>query len=496
MAPPPRAGADRAWRGLALSVTTLTHVAVLGGALLAGDRLLLTRNPALRSFAGLATMLVEGRTQLRGAGLPVRDRCPLGALATWTSWEWFRADAFAQHAINLGLMVALAAALFALLRAARASAPLAACAALALALHPCAADLSAPLAGRDALLALALCLLAARRVVDAPPAAAVAWTAAASLGAGLCAPGYGLLGLVPAGFVRAPSARAASLAAAALGALAALALTAGAAPLLPSIAAARAGNTAALLAWLPSPTAFVALTSSAAADGAALVPLSLAALALVGAARARDPVDASLLRAGAGALAAATLAATLAGAARVVVGAPALALHLGLVLAASGLLRSRGKALAARARPWMLLGFALPAALTAHRARSWADEDTTLRAIVARRPADPEASLARARLALRARDLPGAAPWCLRYMQAQPDTGRADGCAGAVMAARGDHRAAVLLLRRWARALDDRRALRAATLELSDALPDPRLAAAFAEATGFALPSRRPGEPR
>jgi|GEM_PF-1404657 len=496
MAPPPAAGADRAWRGLALSVTTLTHAAALGGALLAGDRLLLTRNPPLRSFAGLATMLVEGRTLLRGAGLPVRDHAPLGALATWTSWEWFRADPLAQHAINLGLTVALAAALIALLRAARVAAPLAACAALALALHPCAADLSAPLAGRDALLALALTVLAARRVVDAPPAAAVTWTAAASLGAGLCAPGYGLLGLVPVGFVRAPSARAASLAAATLAALAALALSAGGAPAMPSIAAARAGSTASLLAWLPSPTAFVAMTSSAAVDGAALVPLALAALALVFAARTRDPDDASLLRAAAGALAAATLAATLAGAARVVVGAPSLALHLGLVLAMTGLVRSRGKSIAARARPWMLVGFALPAALTAHRARSWADEDSTLRAIAARTPADPEASLARARLALRARDLPAAAPWCLRYMQAQPDTGRADGCAGAVMAARGDHRASVLHLRRWARSLDDRRALRAATLELSDALPDHRFAEAFTEATAFALPSRRPGEPR
>ncbi|MBK6533411.1 MAG: hypothetical protein IPF99_28630 [Deltaproteobacteria bacterium] len=144
MAPPLEAGADRAWRGLALSVTALAHAAALGGSLLDGDRLLLVRNPRLHSFSGLAAMLSEGRVLLRGAGLQVRDHAPLGAFSSWLSWEWFRAAPLVQHAIGPALLLALVASLFSLLRASKVSAPVAAVASLALSLHPCAADLSAP----------------------------------------------------------------------------------------------------------------------------------------------------------------------------------------------------------------------------------------------------------------------------------------------------------------------------------------------------------------
>ena len=147
-------------------------------------------------------MLSEGRVLLRGAGLQVRDHAPLGAFSSWLSWEWFRAAPLVQHAIGPALLLALVASLFSLLRAAKVSAPVAAVASLALSLHPCAADLSAPLAGRDALLALALSLLAARRSLGSPPVAGIAWSASAALLAGLCAPGYGLFGLLPASFVR------------------------------------------------------------------------------------------------------------------------------------------------------------------------------------------------------------------------------------------------------------------------------------------------------
>jgi hypothetical protein len=222
-----------------------------------------------------------------------------------------------------------------------------------------------------------------------------------------------------------------------------------------------------------------------------IVPLLFAGLALALAAKLDDPDDVALLRAGAGALAASVVAAGAAGLAPVVDGAASGALLLGLVLAFAGALRSAGPGLA---RPWMLVAFALPAAMTVHRAAGWSDEPAVLRAIVARSPDDPEAALARAALALKDRRLAAAAPWCLRYAQALPDSGRADGCLGALAAARGDHAAAVARLRRWALRLDDRRSLRAGVIELADALPDPRFGAAFREATGFALPQRRPGE--
>lgn len=493
MAPPLEAGADRAWRGLALSVTALAHAAALGGSLLDSDRLLLVRNPRLHSFSGLAAMLSEGRVLLRGAGLQVRDHAPLGALSSWLSWEWFRAAPLVQHAIGPALLLALVASLFSLLRASRVSAPFAAVASLALSLHPCAADLSAPLAGRDALLALTLSLLAARRSLGSPALAGVAWSASAALLSGLCAPGYGLFGLLPASLVRPRAHRLIALASASLSALAALAVTRGDGALLPSAAALGGGGTASLLAWVPSPSPFVAATTASVASAAWILPLLLSALSASLSARAAEPGDASLLRAGAAALLASTLASGLSGAALVTGGGASLGLHLGLVLSFVGL-RSLGPPTRRMARPWMLVGLALPAALTARRARGWTDDDAVLGAIARRDPSDPEALLSRARLELRQRRLSAAAPWCLRYALAQPDTGRADGCLGAVASARGDHRAAVMLLRRWAAGLDDRRALRAASLELSSALPDPRFGQAFREATGYSLPHARPGE--
>lgn len=494
MAPPLEAGADRAWRGLALSVTALAHAASLGGSLLDGDRLLLVRNPRLHSFSGLGSMLSEGRVLLRGAGLQVRDHAPLGALSSWLSWEWFRASPLVQHAIGPALLVALVASLFSLLRASKVSAPAAAVASLALSLHPCAADLSAPLAGRDALLALGLSLLAARRALGSSPLAGAAWSASAALAAGLCAPGYGLYGLLPASFVRPRPYGLAALAAACVSTLASLAITRGAGAVLPSAAALSGGGTASLLAWLPSPSPFVAATTASVASAAWILPLLLSALSASVSARVSDPGDASLLRAGAAALLASTLASGLSGASLVTGGSAALGLHLGLVLSALGLLGSLGPSTMRLARPWMLVAFALPAALTAHRVRGWTDDVAVLGAIARRDASDPEASLARARLELRQRRLSAAAPWCLRYALAQPDTGRADGCLGAVASTRGDHRAAVTLLRRWAAGLDDRRALRAASLELSSATPTPRFGEAFREATGYSLPQPRPGE--
>ncbi|MDB4929248.1 MAG: hypothetical protein JWM10_1732, partial [Myxococcaceae bacterium] len=119
MATPPPAGADRAWRGLALSVTALAHGVSLGAPLLDGDRLLLVRNPALHSFGGLLSLLADGRVVAHGVALPLRDHAPLGALAAWLSWQWFRGGPAAQHALSVALLVGVAAALFALLRATR-----------------------------------------------------------------------------------------------------------------------------------------------------------------------------------------------------------------------------------------------------------------------------------------------------------------------------------------------------------------------------------------
>lgn len=486
-------GTERAWRALSLSLTTLTHGAALAGELLDGDRLLLVRNPSLRSFAGLATLLSDGRVLLRGAALPVRDRSPVAALSTWLSWEWFRASPVVQHALGVALLVAVTAALGSLLRSLRASPAAAWLGALALSLYPCAADLSGPLVGRDPLLALLLALLAARRARDASGRLAVAWSAGAALVAGLCAPGYGLLGLIPAALASSPLARRAAAVAAAV---VALGVTRGLDPSPPSLANLSAGAAATLLAWLPSPAAFVAVTPPDGLAAGPLPPLALAAFALAASARARDPDDAALFRAGAAAALASLLAAAASVHAATADGAAALVLHLAVTLVALAVLRPHGEALAARARPWMLLALALPAAVTAHRVRQWSTQERALDALIARDPDDPEALLARATLALRRGRFAEAAPWCLRYGTAMTTTGRADGCVGALAAARGDERAAVFLLRRWAATFDDRRALRAAALQLSDAVPDPRFGVAFRAATGYSLPQRRPGEAR
>lgn len=496
MAPPDDGGSDRAWRTLALSLTALTHGAALGNGLLDGDRLLLVRNPPLRSFAGLATLLGEGRVLLRGAGLQVRDRSPIAALSTWLSWEWFRAHPAVQHAVTVLALVAVVAALGRLLRSLTLSPPLAWGAALAVALAPCAADLTGPLLGRDPMLALLVALLAARRAQGASVPQAAAWSGGAALAAGLCAPGYGLLGLLPAAVAPSPAARRVAAAAVVAGALAAMDVTRGPDPLLPTLAALGTGAVATLLAWLPSPSPFVALTLPHGLAAALVVPCALAIATLVASVRARDPVDATLLRAASAFVVASTLAAASAVRGSTGVGTSALLLQLSLALAAVAAVRANRAALTPALRPWMLVVLAVPAAFTAHRVRRWSDQERVLHALVARDPDDAEALLARAEIELLHGRFAAAAPWCLRYGTSMTTTGRADGCVGALAAVRGDERAAVFLLRRWAGGLDDRRALRAAALRLSDAVPDPRFGTAFRAATGYSLPQRRPREPR
>lgn len=496
MEPPDAGGADRAWRRVALTATALAHGVALGGALLPGDRLLLVRNPALHSFAGLGALLAEGRVLLRGAGLVLRDRSPVAAFTTWLSWEWFRGQPVAQHALAVLALLAIASTLGGLLRSLRSPTALAWLGALALTLHPCAADLTGPLLGRDALLALLVTLVAARRAREATDLRAVAWIAGGALGAGLCARGYGALGLVAAAVGATPTARRAGAAAAVVATVVALALTRGGEAFGPGAAAFSVGAVGALLGWLPSPAPFVVATFPRGV-GLALVPALALAVATFGrSVRTADPDGAALLRAASATAVASVLAGAFAVRGQTIDGSAALLLQFSLVLAAVALVRPAWSRATPRLRPWMLVALALPAAVTAHRVRAWSDVGTVTDALVARDPDEPEALLARAHRELARRQFSAAVPWCLRYGAAMPQTGRADGCVGALAALRGDRAYAVVLLRRWAAGLGDRRALRAAALELSDAVPDPRLGEAFREATGYALPQRRPGEAR
>lgn len=479
---------DRRWPALAMLAVAVAHAPGLAGGLLDADRLLLVRNPDIRSFAGLGVMLADGQPLAIGAGLVVRDHTPLRVLSTWLGWQWLQASAVLQHAAQLGLALAIGAALLALLRPRGAPA---AAAAAALMLHPCAADLTAPLLGRGALLATLVVLLAARRARDESAARAVAWSAAAAFVAGACAPGWGLLGLVAALMIDAPRVRRAAVLASIAGAIAAVAIhradLAGVA--LPGALSAGAG--AAWAAWIPSVWPFVIAT----ADGAAILGLvlivCLAALALLGAQRAPDAGGAALMRAGGGALLAVLPASALACREGTVTGAAAFALQLGLVLALAGL----WDVIAARGRPWMAALLLIPAALTMLRARAWANEDRVLSAVMVRDAEDPEAILAAARAGLRRGKLEEAAPLCLRYASLAPETRRADGCIAAAAVRDGQDDAAVVLLRRWAARYDDKRALRAAVLEIAGAQPDARFGDAFRRATGYNMPARRSGEP-
>lgn len=479
---------ERRFRVLALAGVALTHAPALLGGLLDADRLLLVKNDEIRNFAGLAALLARGEPVLRASGLLTRDHAPLGVLSTWLGWQWFRAGAPAQHALGLALALAVAAALFALLAARPA---VAAAAALGLMLHPIAADLTGPLLGRDALLATSMVLLAARRARDARAPAAVAWAAAASLGAGLCAPGWGLLGLVAALLIPEASTRRAAAAASCVAALLALWVCRGDLAEVSAVDALGPGAGAAFLAWLPSLRPFVVATVGEGATAGIVPVLILAPFALLAASRAPREQDAALLRAGAGAMIAAPLASALACRGGTVTGAAGFALHLGVVLISAGL----AEPLAARLRSrWWLALLIVPAIVTSARVRAWADEDHVLASIVARDPADPEAHLARARLALRRGDLEAALPSCRQYADLAPDTGRADGCLAAVEITRGGDGAAVVYLRRWAARFPEKRALRAAVLELAEAQPDPRFADVFRRATGFNMPARQPGE--
>lgn len=484
---------SRRWLALSLAVATLVHAGSLKSGLLDADRLLLVKNLQVRTFSGLFAMLVGGEPVLRAAGLSSRNHCPLGVLSTWLGWQWFRANPLVQHALGLASLLAVLVALTSLLAALRASPELACVAALALALHPATADLTGPILGRDVLLAAAVSLLAARRARQASARSATAWSAGASLVAGLLAPGWGLLGSVPASVIASPRAHRLAVLASVTTTLATLAVTHGERALLPEPGAWGPGAYGALLAWLPSVQPFVIGSVGAGAIAGLVVVLVLAATALLHASRQPEEPDAALLRGGAAAMLASVLAAAVAWHEGTVIGAPAFALQLGVVLALTGVARGRA-ALGAWLRPWMWLVLAAPATVTALRVRAWADEDHVLRAIVARNADDPEALLARARIGLRRRALDDAAPWCLRYANVAPTTFRADGCIAALATASGDEPVAVFLLRRWAARFDDRRALRSAVLELHEAQPDPRFGAAFLRATGFTMPARRPGE--
>lgn len=480
----------RRFRAIALLGVALSHAPALAGGLLDADRLLLVKNNEIRSFAGLAALLAQGEPVIRASSLVTRDHAPLGVLSTWLGWQWFRASAPAQHALGLALALAVAAALFSLLSARPA---LAAAAALGLLLHPIAADLTGPLLGRDALLATWVVLLAAHRARAASAPAAIAWAAAASLAAGLCAPGWGLLGLVPALLIADASTRRAAAAASCAAAALALWICRGDLAEVSAADALGPGAGAAFLAWLPSLRPFVVATVAEGATAGLIPVLILAPLALVAAARAPHQRDAALLRAGAGAMLAAPVASALACRGGTVTGSAAFALHLGFVLALAG---AAGAVAARVPSRWALALFLFPALVTAARVRAWADEDRVLAAIVARDEADPEALLARARIELRRGHLDAALPSCRRYAEAAPDTGRADGCLAAAEVAQGREGPALPLLRRWAARFPERRALRAAVLELGEAQPDPRFADAFRRATGFNMPARQPGERR
>lgn len=467
---------------LALAAAAIAHAPALFDGLGDADRVLLVRNPEVRTFSGLATMLAEGQPIVVASGIVASSKAPLGVLSTWLGWQWFQASSALHHAAGIAIAIAIAGALAALLAPRK---RLAALAVLALMLHPSTADLTGSLLARGALLAVLAVMIAALRARDAAAPKAVAWCAGASLFAGLCAPGWGLLGLVAALVI--PDARARRVAVLASIGAAILALTrhpgdlGGA-----SIAAAGA----AFLAWIPSTTPFVIATVS---DGmaAGIVPVAiLASLAIYAASRAHEDRDAALLRAGAGAMIAALVASATASREGTVSGASALALQLGVVLALAGI----WDAIATRARPWMLAAFVILGAMTALRARGWASEDRLLEAIVARDADDPEALIAAARIGLRAGNLREALPFCLRYAEAVPKGLRADGCIAAAAVKNGDDETAIALLRRWSSRFPERRALRAAVLEIADAEPDPRFGEAFKKATGYNMPSRRAGE--
>lgn len=483
-------GDERPWAALALAGAVLVHAPVLAGGLLDADRLLLHRNADVWSFAGLGAMLAGGEPLMRASWLVVRNHAPLGVLSTWLGWQWFRASPAVQHAVGLGILLAVAWALQSLLAPRRA---LAAAASLVLVLHPAVADLTGPILGRDFLLAILAVLLAARRAREAPGPAAITWSAGASLVAGMCAPGWGPLGLAAALGISGLRARRLAVGASLAASLAALAPVRADLAAISLLDAIGPGAGTAFFAWLPSARPFVVATAGDPAIAGLVPVIVLATVTLFAASRVPGERDAALLRAGAGAMIASLPASAMATRAGTVTGAAAVALQLGVVLALAGIAGARGAALVSRCRPWMVSLFAIPAVVTAARARAWADEEQVLAAVVARAPDDPEALLARARLGLRRGRLDEAVPFCARYAAAAPETWRADGCLAAA-AAHHDPDTAVLLLQRWAAGLDDRHALRAAALEIAEAQPAPGLAVAFQRATGFVLPARRPGD--
>ena len=413
------------------AATAFAHALSLRGQLLDGDRLALVRNPATRTFAGLGPLLADGTPALRGAGIATRDPAPLAALSTWLGWQWVRAEPMAQHALGVALMAAVAVPILRLVEEASWPRPAAALLALSVTLHPAAWDLTGALGGRPVLLAVLVAVAVARRVRTAGLAATTALALVTALLASACAGSAGLVGLVPA--LRSPTRRArvaASIAALAGASLGALRFN------LPDASAAAIARDA-VLAWLPTPWS-------------------------------TPPMFGPSL---------------------------GLAVHVVAVVACMPLLARSGPRTSIRAGLAASFVVVLLAVLGAIRGAAWRTEDARLEALASHGADATETAAASMRLALRRHRLVDAAPWCAELARRSPDSGRADGCLAALAVTAGAPSTAVRAgLQRWAASYDDRRALRAGALELSGAVPDARFAEAFREATGYALPHRRPGE--
>jgi hypothetical protein len=449
-------------RPLALALAcVVSHAPALRNGYVLDDRILLTSNPFVRSFAGLVQLLSHELFIASAEPRQVPYYRPLSGLLNWLSFQLVGVSAPLQHALNLALHAGVTLLLFRALSAQGVRSTIGFGAALLFAVHPATAEVVAYLGGRQDMLGWLFGLSAvalATRVDSLPQAAALGF--GASFFAALCHEMFLLL-CVPLALLTACSERwsatprragAAVLGGGALAVAALLALRAVLGLLdfdvhVDSAVQAASATLAVALrllkdAILPSDlAAYVTLTlPSPALVGLAAVGTLAAATWLVRRI-ARD--QRRMLGPALAGLSLAPLSALLhAGVVLkygVIADRYAYAMLVALLLIGCAALESWLPPVAAVDAPPLLTWLrkwgvvALSVALTPltwARDVSWHDEASLQQAMIAERPDDPESELAAGMLAFGEGDLDRAYPHCKAYAQARRDSDGAHLCVG------------------------------------------------------------------
>ncbi|MDW8249634.1 MAG: hypothetical protein RMJ98_10065, partial [Myxococcales bacterium] len=153
---------------MAVLTAVASHAASLRHGLIFDDFAILRDSAALRTLSGLVQMMSSPRARPESDPSASPVFRPLSALLDWLSWQIFRSETFAQHALSVALH-ALVSFLLVRLLVSMGFRHTALGLGVLFAAHPATVVAVAPLAGRDVLLGAALLLVAVLMVRTKEP---------------------------------------------------------------------------------------------------------------------------------------------------------------------------------------------------------------------------------------------------------------------------------------------------------------------------------------